>query len=97
MSEERSVSTSTNFGWVGFLGVILVVLKLNPGGYLDSRVEEWSWWLVLLPFWGGIALVLLALLIGAIGVLVVSAVQSVKRKRKAKARREELRARFNRK
>ena len=31
--------------------VLFIVLKLNPGGYLDSVVTGWSWWYVLLPVW----------------------------------------------
>lgn len=49
-----SKSTSSNSGGVGvlgLLGIVFVVLKLT--GYVT-----WSWWLVTLPFWGGIALYL---------------------------------------
>lgn len=38
-------------GIVGLLGVVFVTLKLT--GYIN-----WSWWLVTLPFWGGLAFVL---------------------------------------
>ena len=37
-------------GVIGLLGVLFVALKLL--GYIT-----WSWWLVLLPFYGGLALV----------------------------------------
>lgn len=33
------------------LGVVFVALKL-------AGVIDWSWWMVTLPFWGGLALVL---------------------------------------
>ena len=36
----------------GVIGLILVILKL--GGV--APVAAWSWWLVTLPFWFGIAL-----------------------------------------
>lgn len=36
---------------VGLLGILFVGLKLT--GYID-----WSWWWVLLPFYGGIVVVL---------------------------------------
>ena len=55
------MSSSSNFSSagidvLGLLGVLLVGLKLT--GYID-----WSWWLVTLPFWGGIALVIIAVLV----------------------------------
>lgn len=43
--------SSSGIGVMGLLGVAFVVLKLT--GYIN-----WSWWWVTLPFWGGIALVL---------------------------------------
>ena len=43
-------SSSSGIGVFGLLGVAFVVLKLT--GYIN-----WSWWLVTLPFWGGLALV----------------------------------------
>lgn len=51
-------SSSGGIGVIGLLGVMFVGLKL--GGVID-----WSWWLVTLPFWGGLALVLLLILIYA--------------------------------
>ena len=47
---------------LGLLGVCFVVLKL-------CGVISWSWWLVTLPFWGG-----LALLFGWLGFLLFLAV-----------------------
>jgi len=43
-------------GVLSLLGVIFVVLKLL--GYIN-----WSWWFVLLPFWGPIVIALAFLLI----------------------------------
>ena len=51
MSEEKSRGSSGGIGVLGLLGVVFVVLKL-------CGVINWSWWLITLPFWGGIALVL---------------------------------------
>ena len=48
MADNKS---SSGIGVLGLLGVAFVVLKLT--GYID-----WSWWWVTLPFWGGIAMVL---------------------------------------
>jgi len=49
-------SSSSGIGVFGLLGVAFVVLKLT--GYI-----HWSWWLVTLPFWGGIALVIAGFII----------------------------------
>lgn len=40
--------------WLSVLGIILIVLKVLEVGV----VATWSWWLVLLPFYIGIAVVL---------------------------------------
>ena len=46
-----SSSSSGGIGVLGLLGVVFVTLKLT--GFIN-----WSWWLVTLPFWGGLALAL---------------------------------------
>ena len=43
-------------GILGILGCIFVTLKL-------CNVIDWSWWLVTIPFWGGIVLGLMIFLI----------------------------------
>lgn len=43
-------------GLLGILGCIFVTLKL-------CDVITWSWWLVTLPFWGGIVLGLIIFLV----------------------------------
>ena len=50
MTEKVQLSCG-NTSTFGLLGVLFVGLKL--GGVID-----WSWWLVTLPFWGGLAFVL---------------------------------------
>ena len=45
---EKNDSTPTI---VGLLGVAFIILKL-------CKVIDWSWWLVTLPFWGVVAIVL---------------------------------------
>ncbi len=55
-----SERTNTGVGVAGLLGVAFVVLKL-------CKVIDWSWWLVTLPFWAGLAVLAFILLIcGAI-------------------------------
>ncbi|HPQ79944.1 MAG TPA: hypothetical protein PLG47_05790 [Candidatus Dojkabacteria bacterium] len=51
MSKDNAGS-NTGISIVGLLGVAFVILKL-------LGVITWSWWWVTLPFWGGIALVIL--------------------------------------
>lgn len=49
-----SSSSSSGIGFFGLLAVVFIVLKLTD--YID-----WSWWWVLAPIWGGIALWLIVL------------------------------------
>lgn len=49
MSTENS-NGSTGIGFWGALGILFIGLKL--GGVID-----WSWWIVLAPLWGPLALV----------------------------------------
>jgi len=51
-----SSNSSGNIGVLGLLGVVFVTLKL-------IGIIDWSWWWVTLPFWGGLALVLLIAII----------------------------------
>lgn len=52
-------SSGSGVGVVGLLGVVFVVLKL-------THVIGWSWWWVTLPFWGGFAIFLAVVVIGAL-------------------------------
>jgi hypothetical protein len=60
---DKKVSVNANPGWLGLLGVIFVVAKVFEIG----PVALWSWWLVLLPFYLGLAIVLGILAVGALG------------------------------
>lgn len=59
-NQATATATSGGTSIVGLLGIVFVVLKL-------TGVIDWSWWLVLLPFYGGL---LLLLAIAGIGLLV---------------------------
>lgn len=66
MSKSKTIS----FPLFGILGLIFVTLKLAQIGV----VANWSWWLVLLPFWGPVAfalsiLALIALIAGVIAII----------------------------
>lgn len=62
MSENSS--SSSGIGVLGLLGVAFVILKL-------TNQINWSWWWVTLPFWGGIGLILLVVIILMVIALVV--------------------------
>lgn len=61
---SNSSNTSSGIGVVGLLGVVFVTLKL-------CGVIGWSWWFVTLPFWGGVAIAMLIVLVGLCVVLFV--------------------------
>lgn len=56
MSAASKTKTTINLAspWIGLLGIILVLGKMFS---LPALVNV-SWWWVTLPFWGGIALLL---------------------------------------
>ena len=56
MSESRS---SSGIGFTGLLQVAFIVLKL-------THYIEWSWWLVLVPTWISIAIVLVLIFIAGL-------------------------------
>lgn len=61
MSDKAKVEIKGGLGALSILGIIFVVMKVL--GY--GLVAEWSWWLVLLPFYIGIPIALL-IVIGAV-------------------------------
>jgi hypothetical protein len=54
INRDRKININTNPNWLSFLGVCLVLLKL----FELTAVATWSWWLVLLPFYVGLAIFL---------------------------------------
>ncbi len=61
MSEGNS--NSSGIGFFGLLTVLFVGLKLT--GFIS-----WSWWWVLLPMWGGFALVLIVMVLAFIAMYI---------------------------
>ena len=55
---EKSAPNSGGIGVMSLLGICFVVLKL-------SNVITWSWWWVTAPFWAGLALVILLVIVAA--------------------------------
>ena len=50
------MSNSNGIGFTALLGVLFIGLKL-------AEIINWSWWLVLLPVYGPIAVVLIVLVV----------------------------------
>ena len=55
-----SSNTSSGIGFFGLLGILFIGLKLG-------KVIDWSWWLVLMPIYAPITLVLGILFLVALG------------------------------
>lgn len=53
---KKSINVSISSGFLGLLTIVFVVLKL-------CHVIDWAWWIILLPLWLPVALVLLVLLL----------------------------------
>lgn len=60
---NASASANGGIGFFGLLTIVLVALKLT--GFIN-----WSWWLVLLPFYGPIAFFLAIAIFGLLMVLI---------------------------
>lgn len=69
MSENKT--SSGGLGFCGLLAIVFITLRL-------CHVISWSWWWVLSPIWGGLALVLL---FAVVYIVFVGAAGSIKRKR----------------
>jgi hypothetical protein len=60
---QSSSSSSGGIGFLGLLAIAFIVLKL-------THTIEWSWWWVLAPLWGGLALALgILFVIGLVALL----------------------------
>lgn len=56
---------SSGLGLCDVLTIIFIVLKL-------IKVINWSWWLVLLPFWGPLAVVLASIILMLVSMAIIS-------------------------
>lgn len=83
---EKPVVRTYGPGVLGWLTIIFVVLKLNPGGHLTTDIVNWSWVWVLAPTWIPLAIVLTALFVAGVVWLVVKTKESNEEKNIRKAR-----------
>ena len=87
----RTVTVTKNVSWLGLLGVIFVVAKIFEIG----PVAEWSWWLVLMPFYIGFAIMLAivgggALIVGIMFVIAAAVDAYTRRKRRIAREKEQV-------
>ena len=62
MSEKTEVNVGGG-QWLGLLGIIFVLCKIFEFG----PIAAWSWWLVLLPFYVGLAIIFGVIAFTALG------------------------------
>lgn len=66
MSDSNSSYRSGGMGLFGWLTVLFVFLKLNPGGNFTTPVADWSWWLVFIFVW--LPFLIVAVILAAFGI-----------------------------
>lgn len=75
MEKQQQQQASGGIGFFGLLAIVFITLKLT--GHID-----WSWWWVLAPLWGPVALVLSMVLVTVIVTLMAFAFDEWNWKRK---------------
>lgn len=81
---SSNASVNAKMGLAGWLTLVFVILKLNPGGHLTSPVVDWSWWLVFSPVLIAWGILLVILLLVGLGFLVAFALDEWKRHKRKK-------------
>ena len=59
MSRSRDDRRSGGIDFFGLLQVAFIIMKV-------AGIIEWSWWLVFIPFWIALGLVILGIILGAL-------------------------------
>jgi hypothetical protein len=70
---EKKTETTGGIGFCGCLTILFIALKL-------CDKIDWSWWLVLAPIWGPVALVLAGFVVICIFGCIVAFVEWIKSK-----------------
>lgn len=68
---EKQTQTTGGIGFCGCLAILFIALKL-------CDKIDWSWWWVLAPIWGPVALVLVAIAIILVVYAIVFIVEHIK-------------------
>ena len=83
-TSSSTASANTGMGVVGWLTIVFIVLKLNPGGYLTSPVVDWSWWLVFSPILSVLGIIFALLLFAGMAFGASSLIDRHKRNKRKK-------------
>lgn len=59
MSDNNNSNSSHGTGFLGLLQIVFITLKL-------CKVINWSWWLVLLPLWADLVLLITIIVLAII-------------------------------
>lgn len=63
MSNNLKDSSRNSMGILGWLFIILFILKMNPGKHLTTDVVHWSWWWVTSPLWAPMLLAIVIVIV----------------------------------
>lgn len=88
-TSSSNASVNAKMGLAGWLTLLFVILKLNPGDHLTSPVVDWSWWLVFSPIliaWGILFAILLLVGLGFLVAFIHDEVKARKRRKQARER-----------
>lgn len=69
--KDNTKNITNGMGILGWLFLVLFVLKINPGGHLDSPIADLSWWWVTAPLWLPAAIVLVSIAVIGISYAIV--------------------------
>lgn len=64
---KKKITINTSGSWLGLLGLIFVIAKIFEIG----SIADWSWWLVLLPFYIGLVIIFGALAFAVVLAIIV--------------------------
>lgn len=81
MNQQNQQAAGGGISIAGLLGVAFIILKL-------VGVIDWSWWWVLAPFWGPIALVVAIILVVLIVWAIVKGVKAINREHRYRHQRK---------
>lgn len=85
MTESKTnVSTNSGMGLFGWLFIVFLILKLNPGGNFDTPIADWSWWWVTSPLWIPFLIFIVVLIPFCLAVVVLKSMDRYTARRRRK-------------